>query len=517
MDPSGRRLTRSGSPVAVEPQVFDLLVLLIEQRAHAVPKDEIFDRIWQGRAVSEGVLSNRIRSLRQAIDSDGAPSHVRTVHKVGYQFETEVEELDRPEIAPPRGPQVQPGDRARAAKSRSKQAASVAVLSFDNMSSDPEMDHFADGIAEDLLTQLSKFKEISVSGRNSSFALRGQQLTIPECADALGVRYIVEGSLRAAGKRIRVTVQLIDATEDKHIWAETFDRELGDVFAVQDDVVSSIVRAVFPNIVRSIKKPDTTKPVEDFDAWDHYTTGLWHGYQCTAASLRIAAEHFRAAAAIDPDFVEAFSHLARALVVHASIAGPYKERERDLDEASIAIDAALKLDATHPAVWLSVSRLHLARAEFSEAVVAARRMVQLNPKAQEAHNVLAHALVCAQCPEEAVEVFENAANLGADALLSFIVMSTTAVALIGLGKYEDALSLAREAQREPNADYRTHLPEISALGLLERFDEAELAMQRALEKEPALSFNFIQHCFPFDKSQNGYPLYEGLRKAGFPD
>jgi TolB-like protein len=242
LDPGLHELRSKGRVSAIEPKAFDLLLYLVENRDRMVSKDELNQRIWKGRFVSDASLSTCIKLARQAIGDNGKrQDYIRTVPRRGFRFVGSVE------VRGPSRRAILPAVTDRAAKSAGltpPDKPSVAVLPFESMSDDPEQEYFADGVAEDIITSLSKLPELLVIARNSSFTYKGRAVKVQAIAEQLGVRYVLEGSVRKAGNRIRISAQLIDCTTGGHLWAERFDRELTDIFAVQDEVTQKIVSAM---------------------------------------------------------------------------------------------------------------------------------------------------------------------------------------------------------------------------------------------------------------------------------
>src|SRR5215467_7019569 len=231
LDTERRELRRGAELVALEPQVFDLLAYLVRNRGRVVSKDDLIDGVWGGRIVSDSALTTRLNAARKAVNDSGAAQRViRTLSRKGMRFVADVTEdgileaaaaVSEPSLALPDKP-------------------SIAVLPFANLSGDPEQEYFTDGMAEEIITALSRIRWLFVIARNSSFTYKGQVIDIKRVGRDLGVRYILEGAVRKAGDRVRITAQLIDATNGAHLWADRFDGSLGDVFELQGNVAASV-------------------------------------------------------------------------------------------------------------------------------------------------------------------------------------------------------------------------------------------------------------------------------------
>ena len=247
LDLSRRELRRAGRRVPVEPQVFDLLVYMIENRDRVVTKDDLIQSIWKGRIVSESALATRINAVRKAVgDSGDSQRLIRTLPRKGFRFVGEVT--------------CQPSALASASVVAAAPALtlpdkpSIAVLSFTNMTGDADSDYFGDGLAEDVITSLSRNPFLFVIARNSSFTYKGRAIAVKQIGRELGVGYVLEGSVRRSGSRVRVTAQLIDATAGGHVWAERYDRELTDIFAVQDEITETVAMAIAPAMMGTRKR-----------------------------------------------------------------------------------------------------------------------------------------------------------------------------------------------------------------------------------------------------------------------
>jgi TolB-like protein len=250
LDTDRRELCRGAVSISVEPQVFDLLVYLMQNRERVVSKDDLIAAVWNGRAVSESTLTSRINAARKSIgDSGRSQNLIRTIPRKGLRFvgAVQIEEgasqsAVAAEASPP-AVQEQAGDVLPL-----PDRPAIAVLPFTNMSDDPEQEYFSDGISDDIITALSKLRWFFVIARNSSFVYKGKAVHIKQVGEELGVGYVLEGSVRKSGDLVRITAQLNDVTTGSHIWAERYDRDITDVFAVQDEITESIVAAIEPQL-----------------------------------------------------------------------------------------------------------------------------------------------------------------------------------------------------------------------------------------------------------------------------
>ncbi|MDX1421884.1 MAG: adenylate/guanylate cyclase domain-containing protein [Kiloniellales bacterium] len=392
---------------------------------------------------------------------------------------------------------------------------SVAVLPFANMSADPEQDYFAEGITEDIITELSKFHTIFVIARNSSFAFKGQSLDARQIGAKLGVRYVVEGSVRRAGKRVRITAQLIDASEDKHIWAQRYDRDLEDIFAVQDEVTFAIVSTIEPQLAASERKRALRKPPDSLDAWENYQRGLWHTFQYKPEERETTLAFFRRAVELDPTFASAYAGLGYALYVYI-ILGASPDRQGDLERAFAASQTAVSLDEQNPFAWVALTRGYLLRAEHEAAIAAADTAISLNPNFALARFGRAHALWHAGRPAEAIASHDEAMRLCPLDPMMWAYLASKAIALVMLGRFEDAIEVSRRSQRQANSAVFSHLAEISALGHLGRSAEARDAIARARLKKPDVSIAWVEEALPVTDARCLEIFHGGLRMAGLP-
>lgn len=308
LDRVGRELSRNGTPVKVEPKVFDLLVHLIDNRHRVVGKDDLIAQVWGKQILSDSAITRAINAARSAIGDDGKLQRlIRTSSRWGYRFvgsiETPsstataamaIEATDRPAIALPDRP-------------------SIAVLPFNNIGGDPEQDYFVDGLVEEIITALSHFKLLFVIARNSSFTYKAKTVAITQVGRELGVRYVLEGSIRKSADRIRITGQLIDAVSGVHLWADRYDGALQDVFDLQDQISASVVGAIVPSLTQAEMERAKRKPISNLDAYDCYLRGLSAHWRYTKDENTQAVALFERAIELDPDFGPAHSALSAAL------------------------------------------------------------------------------------------------------------------------------------------------------------------------------------------------------------
>jgi adenylate cyclase len=390
---------------------------------------------------------------------------------------------------------------------------SIAILPFDNMSSDPEQDFFAEGIAEDIITELSKFRSLFVIARNSSFAFKGQTLEVKEIGQRLGVRYVVEGSVRRAGNRVRITAQLIDAIDDTHLWAERYDRDLEDIFAVQDEVTNAIVTTIEPHLADTERQRARRKPPDSLDAWASYQRGLWHLFQYTQADMAGAIGFIEQALQRDPYFAPAHAGLCFALY-YLVLTGASADRAGDIDRAYNEGRRAVMLDAADPFAHVVLGRVHTIKGEHDAAIHSCDRALDLNPSYAMAHFGRAHSLWMSGRPAEALTSNAEAMRLSPRDPTMWSFMASRSIALTLLERYDEALDWARRALQQPNTALFAFVAEMAALGHLGRCEEAAEALERTRRQRPGVSLAFVREALPITDEECRERFETGLRKAG---
>jgi TolB-like protein len=312
IDVERRELKCAKTPIHVEPQVFDLLVYLVQNRDRVVRKDDLIASVWGGRIVSDSTLTSRINAARNAVGDSGEDKKlIRTVARKGLRFVGAVRmQPNRDEsahVADPTADQTQ--EQPRLALPLLDRPA-IAVLPFVNMSGDPEQEYFSDGVSEDIITALSKLRWFFVIARNSSFIYKNKAVHMKEVGQELGVGYVIEGSVRKSGDRVRITVQLNDVATGSHIWAERYDRNIADVFAMQDVITEAIVAAIEPQVYAAENFRAKRKSPDSMDAWDLVMRALSHHWRVTRQDNVVAQALLEKATAIDPGYGQAHGVLA---------------------------------------------------------------------------------------------------------------------------------------------------------------------------------------------------------------
>ncbi|MEE9266363.1 MAG: hypothetical protein V3V86_06550, partial [Gammaproteobacteria bacterium] len=365
----------------------------------------------------------------------------------------------------------------------------------------------------DIITELSRFRSLFVIARNSSFAFKGQSLDVKELSKRLGVRYVVEGSVRRAGNRVRITAQLVDAVADAHLWAERYDRDLDDIFAVQDEVTHAIVTAIEPTLGSVERERAHRKPTENLDAWESYQRGLWNVYRFAAQESTEAQSFFRHAIELDPNFAPAHAGLAYAIYLSFML-GFRTDRVPALGEARAAAQRALTLDGDDALAHAMVGRVHLMLGEHDAAISACETAVSLNPNLAMSHYSLGAALIYSGRFEEGFVAVDEAIRLSPRDPMLWFFLTVKASGNFVMERYEECLELARAAQRQSNAAVWAYLCEVVALVQLDRMEEARQALERVRAIKPDYDLNFLASTLQ-QARHVGYELYfDALTKLG---
>ncbi len=515
LDTDLRELHRGADVVSVAPQVFDLLDYLIRNRERVVSKDDLINAVWNGRIVSDAALTTRLNVARNAIGDSGEEQRlIKTLPRKGFRFVGTVREAQGPtgvEVAdnpaePPRPTLTLPNK------------PSIAVLPFANLSSDPEQEYFADGVVEDITMALSRFHWLFVIARNSSFTYKGRAVDVKQVGRELGVRYVLEGSVRKAGNRVRIAGQLVDAETGAHLWADHFEGALEDMFDLQDHVTSSVVGAIAPKLQHEEIKRATHKPTENLDAYDYYLRGLAKVRRLTAKEAnREGLQLFHKAIELDPGLACAYGMAAWCYVVRKA-RGWMIEHEEESAEATRLARKAVHLGRDDPvALCMGGYALAFVAQEFDDAAAFMDRGLAVNPNVTQAWTLSAWLRVWRGEPDLALEHVAHAMRMSPLDPSVSIMHGATAYAHFLASHYDMASSCAEKAMRD-NPIFLLAISVFAASNALAgRLEPAQLGMARALECNPDLRISNLRDLAPFRRAEDLARFVEGLRKAGLPE
>jgi TolB-like protein len=342
LDTERRELRRGSAAVPLEPQVFDLLVTLVRNRERVLSKDYLIETVWQGRIVSDSAVAARINAARKAVGDDGlAQRLIRTIPRRGVRFVGEVREDSAPAAPAPGNPAL-------------PDKPSIAVLPFQNLSGDPQQEYFVDGMVEEIITALCRIRWLFVIARNSTFVYKGQAVDVKAVGHELGVRYVLEGSVRKAGEQVRITAQLIDAFTGTHLWAERFDGALADVFRLQDEVASSVAGNIEPALQVAETVRRAAQPTDDLTAYDLYLRA-YALYFDSAARVPDALGLLEQAIERDPHYGPALAWAAVCYFQRGGIARPGKDREANRQQGIDLARRALAAAKSDPGTMASAA------------------------------------------------------------------------------------------------------------------------------------------------------------------
>ena len=530
IDVARHELRREGDRVPIEPQVFDLLVYLVRNRNRIVTREELIDAVWNGRVISEATLSSRVSAVRRVIGDNGNDqSLVRTHHKRGFRFVGRVEDAQQ-SCEVPAANRVQQQVLVQNTESRAQSGAaasrpalalpdkpSIAVLPFQNRSGDPVQEYFADGLTEDIITGLSRQRWFFVIARNSSFAFKADAVDVRNVAGELGVRYVLEGSVRKASGRVRVTAQLIDACKGVNLWADRYDRDLANIFELQDEITNRVIDSVGSQIIVAEAARVQRKSPQSIEAWDLVMQALPHMWRMTVEEQRIAQDLLQQAVALDADYAHAhallgWTHLCMFNLNTRMPIGEFTDKALDSGWRALALDEQDHWG--HLVVGLGYSR----RRRPEPAVMHLSKSIELNPNFALGYAGLGYAYACGGKSERGLESLEQAQRLSpCDPFLAIYAPVARYMALFGMKKYEETIAVCRAyAALHPHHAGAWRLMTTS-LGLLGKIDEAREALSRTLALQPDLSSAHVAKNTVFANADDRARFLLGLQRAGLKD
>ncbi|WP_024508021.1 winged helix-turn-helix domain-containing tetratricopeptide repeat protein [Bradyrhizobium sp. ARR65] len=510
LDSGRRELRRGQDQIALEPQVFDLLEFLIRARDRVVSRDELLDAIWHGRTVSDATLSSRVNAARTAVGDNGeAQRLIRTLPRKGIRFVGEVHEApDSPSAAPV-------GEPASPAK---PEEPSIAVLPFTNMSGDPEQDFFADGMSEDIITALSRCSGLFVIARNSSFLYRGKPVDIREVGRELGVAYVLEGSVRRGGNRLRITGQLIDAGSGRHLWADRFEGDLSDVFDLQDRITERVVAAIEPTVqFAEVERQKSSKPSR-LDAYDLLLRAYGFEHAFTAESTAAALACLDQAIAIDPSYAPAIAMAAYCHALRHFQGWITPDGAHSAEGVRLAWRAVELAPNDAQVLWMAAFAIwNMSREKRDAAPEWFARSLLINPNSVMALSLGGWIEIMRGNRKDGRSMIERARRLNPRDPRGWFISGAMAIAAIADEDYPEAIRWAEKALTQ-NRRFAVALRVlIVALVRLGHKDRAGVIARELLDVEPELTISGFFQRIPFPRDTMATTYAEALRAAGVPE
>jgi adenylate cyclase len=498
LDVERRELSRMGAVVPLGHRAIELLCVLVAAKGALVTKDELLRLVWPGLTVEENNLQVQISTLRKALHlGDNAQDYVVTVPGRGYRF-----------IGLPSSADADHAEAGQVAPDK----PSIVVLPFDNLSGDPEQQYFSDGIADDIAADLSKVSGLLVIARNSALVYRGRAVKVQEVSRELEVRYVLQGSVRKVGNRVRIVIQLIDGPTGAQLWAERYDRELTDIFAVQDEVSTHIVSALAVTLTQGERRRLQRKDTDNLEAYDNYLRGRQLVFQRSAKAVEEARPLLERAIALDLQFAQAYTMLACTHILdHAN--GWHDAGGRSLETAQELAQMAVARDGGDPEAHWALGWTLLLGRQHERAMAEVRTALRCDPNFALAHSLLGQVLYYSGRAAEALQPLATAFRLDPnneqDPHLHYL-----AQAYVCMGRYEDAAAvLKRRIVRKPDTDMSRVLL-AACYGHLGQAEEARTLWQEAIRISPGYSLEHRRRVLPYKDPADFEHVADGLRKAG---
>lgn len=567
VDPAANRIRRGEDEARLEPKVMCVLLLLAERQGQVVSRSDLEERAWPRMLVSDEAVTNTLIKLRKALGDDARnPTFIETIAKSGYRLIAEVAPLeamtyeappadmpmraappptvagrvpdaDKPwpaatEIAPSgawrkaalvvllvliglgwlvdQQFQIVPGKQQTTAA----EPHAIAVLPFENLTRDPEQDYFTDGITEDLITDLSKLSSLRVVARSSVMAYRNTTDTDHQIGLGLGVRYIVRGSVQRAGQRLRINVRLTDAREDRNRWAERYDRELSDIFRMQDEITARVVAALEIELAPGERRRLTRKYVTSVEAYDEFLRGLDLLGRRSGDDNDVAKAHFQQAIALEPRFARAYAGLAQAYAQDAVYnRGP--QVVQSLARAEILARRGLEIDNTLPQLRFVIGMVEMFNGKLETATAEVVRAIELKPSYADGYGLLARIMHFAGRPQEGREALAQAIKL--NPRVPALYRMVEGALLYQLERHDEAIEQLTASVNVSPSLLLSHLYLAAAYAGLNRLDEAKWAVDEILSFNPDFTTAYLDYGFPMRDQLFRQRFLHDLRRAGLPD
>jgi adenylate cyclase len=495
----GVLLSAEGREIALRPKAFTLLRLLVENAGRLMDRDTIMRVVWSDVIITDDGITQCVRDIRRAL-ADDAQRILRTVRQRGYILAAEV---------------VVTLVQSNVITHTLADKPSIAVLPFRNLSADPEQEFFSDGIADDIITELSRSRALFVIARNSSFAYRGRLADVKQVARELGVRYVVEGSVRRDAGRVRINAQLIEGETGNHIWAERYDREIEHVFAVQDEITLAVISAIQPAVADAEFRRTLRRPPEDLGTWEAHQRGLWHLSRANPTDTALARGFFQRAMALDAMFAPPCAAMAMICM------------QEGLSFATHSWPEALKLAAgwAHKAVEIDASDADaqailawtaaISGGPNQESWDGVSLALAINPNSSWANAVKGALLLFSCQPNQARDALSTALRLDPRGPISVLPLTQIAVSYYFEHDYPQAAEWARRAVSRYPESPLAYKWIAAALGQLGRIDEAAEMLRRTINLSPSSFDLYVRNCPPWVRPEDHEHMLDGLRKSGW--
>ncbi|MEO0688712.1 MAG: winged helix-turn-helix domain-containing protein [Pseudomonadota bacterium] len=504
LDKQRAELHRNAEAVPLRRKVYLLLLFLIENRERMVSRDEIIEVVWNGRIVSESTIDSCIKSARKAIGDNGKDQLlIKTLRGSGLRF---VGELNRDDKVP-----VIPTTHEQHAAQK-KSATSIAVMPFENLSSDPDNDYLVDGIGEEITSGLGRLPWLFVIARNSAVSYKGKSYEVADAARELNVRYILVGNVRKSGESIRISVQLIDGLNSAHLWSTRFDRQMGDVFEIQDEISERIVGALEPQVSLAETKKAMAKPEQDLDAWDCVMRAMALKGEYSDAGSAEAINLLERALEIDPQYARAYALLG--WIVMWRVHQGWEDVEPALARARDAAERAIKYDQNELWAYIALGFVATITKDTEMLVEASKRSIDINPSFAVGHSWVGAALAITGDGANAFQWIEKGRELSPRDILKDEFDVHESFAHFQVAAYPEAYAAAHSATiAQPDHIY-PRLIMAASLGHQRKLDEAADELEQIRSLAPDLSLEAARTSSVFCDDELLERFVEGLRLAG---
>lgn len=546
VDTSTNRLRRGNKEIRLESKLVAVLSYLALHRGELVTRVELEQAVWGKTVVGYDALTSSIAKLRRLLgDNPRQPRYIETISKKGYRLIARVSQAGQHPATPDASLPGMPRQAAlrrrfflarfywvllagvgvlvlagafvlekwngNAFTTRVMDRPSIAVLPFANLGDDPRQKYFSDGVTADLTTALSKLSGLFVVSHSSAVSIHNQSRDLKKIAASLGVRYVVEGSIRRSGNRLRVNVNLIDASRDVYLWSEKYDREVGDVFEVQDDMSAHIVNALSVQLTEAEKRLTARKYTASLQAYDDFLKGQTLYFRHTNDDNRHARDLYQQAIDRDPSFARAYSAMALTHVAEYRY-GWGGSTTGQLDRALQLAAQGVALDPELPQAHWVLGYVSVFRKEYAKAVEAANRAIQLDPNYAESYLTLAICQIHFGKPDDALRLVRKAMLLNPESPVPYTAI--LGQAYFFLGQYEQTVTVLREALERNVSQSSAHIFLIAALSELGRTDEATWAAHQFRSLEPNFKVDDVNEMLPVQNPLTLGKVKNSLRRAG---